>query len=80
MIIDSFSIYRLNDLLCINSDISKVDMSNDDNIIKSEIINLFFKTLNLFGYELNETTNYTFTNFLKFKTDNSIICTITLKV
>ena len=77
MIIDSFSIYRLNDLLFINSDISKVNMSNNDNIIKSEIINLFFKTLNLFGYELNETTNYTFTNFLKFKTDNSIICTIT---
>lgn len=43
MIIDSFSIYRLNDLLCINSYISKVDMSNDDNIIKSEIINLFLK-------------------------------------
>ena len=80
MIIDSFSIYRLNYLLCINSDISKVNMSNNDNIIKSEIINLFFKTLNLFGYELNETTNYTFTNFLKFKTDNSIICTITLKI
>ena len=80
MIIDSFSIYRLNYLLCINSDISKVNMSNNDNIIKSEIINLFFKTLNLFGYELNETTNYTFTNFLKLKTDNSIICTVTLKI
>ena len=43
MIINSFSIYRLNDLLCINSDISKVDMSNNDNIIKNEIINLFLK-------------------------------------
>ncbi|MFQ9246735.1 MAG: hypothetical protein ACLR3R_04820 [Clostridium paraputrificum] len=43
MIIDSFSIYRLNDLLCINSDISKVNMSNNDNIIKSEIIDLFSK-------------------------------------
>lgn len=71
--------YKLNNFLCINSDISKVDISNNDNIIKSEIIN-FFKTLNLFGYELNEITNYTFTNFLKFKTDNSINCTITLKI
>ena len=80
MIIDSFSIYRLNYLLCINSDISKVDMSNNDNILKSEIINLFSKVLNLFGYKLNETTKYTFTNFLKLKTNNSIICTVTLKI
>lgn len=69
--------YKLDNLLCINSNISNVDCNKKYSVLKYELINLFYEILSLLGYKVDKIIDYEFSNFLISSDDKSIICTCT---